>query len=280
MALEAVEEKPAQRRFVGHRPEPTLRPGPLELRFLLRAPLPQPLLAPLATADRLEALPIALEVEILLDEDHLHLAEEADDMIGKLHVIAMLLDDGRPLSQRALRGDLVELGVGIALELRPAALVEEEPAPLADERPHGSGVNDAGRRCKQAVDDVRVVLHRQLEKLHNRVDREIMAAAAAAEGLGIDDMMGLELLEPGWRRAEAGDRTPEVGKEVLLRWNREAVEVEVARVAGNAIRDASHDRLVHDVGGEPPRGLHKPPASEVFECAHRMGLSRRGPANF
>ena len=110
---------------------PSRCPGPLELPLLLGAPVLEPLEAPFTPPDRLEPLAVALEIEILLHQDHLHLAEQPHDVIGKFHVVAVLRDDRRTAADRPLRRDFVELGVGISLELRPAALVEEEPAPLA-----------------------------------------------------------------------------------------------------------------------------------------------------
>ena len=149
-------------------------------------------------------------------------------MVGELDVVAMVTHERGPLPHRPLRGDLVELSVGVALELRPAALVEEELAPLADERPYGGAVEDARRGGEQRIDDVRIVFHRQLEELHDRIDRQIVTAAGASEGVRIDDMMGLELLEAPVRRAETGDLAAEVREEVVLGRDGKAVDVHVA----------------------------------------------------
>ena len=55
-----------------------------------------------------------------------------------------------------------------------------------------------------------------------------MTAAGASEGVGIDDMMGLELLEAPVRRAETGDLAAEVREEVVLGRDGKAVDVHVA----------------------------------------------------
>ena len=106
--------------------------------------------------------------------------------------------------------------------------MEEQPAPLADERPYGGAVEDARGGGEQGIDDVRIVFHRQLEELHDRIDRQIVTAAGASEGVGIDDMMGLELLEAPVRRAETGDLAAEMREEVVLGRDGKAVDVHVA----------------------------------------------------
>jgi len=56
-------------------------------------------------------------------------------------------------------------------------------------------VQDAIHRGEQAVDDVRVVLHRQVEKLDDSVDRDVVGAPTTGEGIRVLDVVLLVLLK-------------------------------------------------------------------------------------
>ena len=131
----------------GHGPERALGVGPLQVRLLVGEPLPQPLLGPLAPADRLELLVVPLEVDVPFHEDLLHLADEPDDVVAELGVEAVLGHQLGPLALRLLDRQLVQLAVGVPLELRPGPLVQEQPPVLPHEVADPRAVQDAGRRA-------------------------------------------------------------------------------------------------------------------------------------
>ncbi len=113
-----------------------------------------------------------------LEQDLLHLAEQPHHVIGELGVVPVGGDHLGPLAGRLLDGDLVQLRVRVPLELRPRPAVEEQPAVLPHQVTHPGAVKDAVRRGEQAVDHVRVVVHRQREELHDAEDGQVVSTPA------------------------------------------------------------------------------------------------------
>src|SRR5262249_36329255 len=95
-----------------------------------------------------------------------------------------------------------------------------------------------------------------------------VGAAVPRQGIGVADVMLLELLEPFGRAAEAGDLAAEVGEDVLLGWDGPAVHVHVAGVGRDAVRGRAHDGLVLDVGWQPARRLNQALARQALQGAH------------
>ena len=61
---------------------------------------------------------------------------------------------------------------------------------------------------EQAVDDVRVVLHRQGEELDDAEDRQVVGAAVPGQGVPVLDVVLLELLEPLGRAGRSRGSRP------------------------------------------------------------------------
>src|SRR6185437_11233045 len=77
-------------------------------------------------------------------------------------------------------------------------------------------------------------------------NRQVVAAAFAAERLLVENVVLLEHLEALDLPTKTGDLTGQVGEDHLLRGDAEAVHVEVGGVGGNAVSDATHYGLVLD----------------------------------
>lgn len=193
MLFQTIQQQRLELRFVRCRGQLALGVSAFQVGFLVRRPLPQPFLGPLAATDRLEPLVVALKVNVTFHENLLHFSEQADDVICELGVVAVGGDQFRSLARRLLDGELVQLRVGIAFKLRPRSAMQEEPPVLADERPDSRAVHDARGRREQTVDDVRVVLHRQLEELHDAEDGEV----EVRERRGFDLAVQAEVIGPG-----------------------------------------------------------------------------------
>ena len=191
MLFQAVEQQRLDSVLVGHRSQRALGVNPLQFRLLLRTPLPQPFLGPLAPADRLQLLAVALQIQVALEEELLRLVEQAHGVIRELHIEAELLTQALAVAARLgiFRLHLVDLGVGISLEAIADALVQEQFPIVAQDLPDARDVQDAHLGREQAVDHVGIALHAELDVFDDVVDLQIVHPTLPSQRRGIVDMV-------------------------------------------------------------------------------------------
>jgi hypothetical protein len=108
--------------------------------------------------------------------------------------------------------------------------VQEQFPVLSDDVSHPRGVKNAVYGSEQRVNDIGVIVHRQVEELDDAIDRQIIISAAARKGITIMNMMFLVLLKSGLRSSETGYLALQVRKDVIFRRDRPSVNVDIAGV--------------------------------------------------
>jgi len=205
----------------------------LQVAFLLVEDSADVLGRNLAAPDRLQLLGIAAKVDVTHGQNLLDLIHQTDDVVGELHVEAVLLTELVTLAVRLrfLRVHLVKLAVGVALVRVPHLLAEEGLAAVADHVADLRAGQHAFGGRKQRVQHVRVSFHAEMEEVHDVVHVQVVLTAGTTLGARVFYVMSFIDPEAFLLPTEAEDFTGKVREDNFLGRDTDANRVEVRRVS-------------------------------------------------
>jgi hypothetical protein len=136
--------------------------------------------------------------------------------------------------------------------------VQEHLAILSNHIPHFGDVQHTLMRREQAVYAIGVILHYQIEVADDAEDGKVILTTSAAQGIRIEDVVFLVLLETLFLFPEPLDFACEMGKHDRFGGQAETIDIEIGflrlvRNVSASVSVAAHDGQIGSVADEEGR---------------------------
>jgi len=148
-------------------------------------------------------------------------------VIGKLHIVAKLLDDLFSLAYGVLVVHLPELRMGIATEFLPAQFAQEESTIVSNHPADVRAMHDHIFSRKETIDHIGIISTEQLEILDDAEDRQVPLLALSAESVLVHHVVPLPLVKSSWRWAKSGNPARQMFEDHVLGRHTEPINIEI-----------------------------------------------------